>query len=127
MDSSNQFNNSYCIRTRKFALNVYKFTDTLKITESSRNIIRQLSRCSASVAANFRAASRARSRAEYYSKICIVVEECDEACFWLDFYKDLNKSKVDHLTPLLNEAEELLKVFSTTKKKLKENMNKSTS
>jgi four helix bundle protein len=123
MENSNDFNNTYCLRTMKFGQSVYKFTDTIKITESSRNLIRQLSRCSSSVAANLRAASRARSRAEYYAKMCIVVEECDECCFWLDFMKDLVVVNETSRSNLLKEAEELLKVFSKTKKKLKENLN----
>jgi four helix bundle protein len=123
MEQSNDFNNSFCLRTKKFGQSVYKFTDTIKITESSRNLIRQLSRCSSSVAANLRAASRARSRAEYYAKMCIVVEECDECCFWLDFIKDLGVVNEASREILQKEAEELLKVFSKTKKKLKENLN----
>ena len=124
MVNSNDFNNIFCLRTKKFGQSVYKFTDTIKLSESSRNLVRQLSRCSSSVAANLRAAARARSRAEYYSKICIVVEECDECCFWLDFMKDLSIADEVSRIKLLEEAEELLKVFSKTKKKLKDNMNR---
>jgi len=49
--------------------------------------VNQIIRSSSSVAANFRAATRARSDAAFYAKICIVVEECDETLFWLDYLK----------------------------------------
>jgi four helix bundle protein len=115
------FNNHFCDRTKKLALSICKMVDCLIFTESTRIIGKQLLRSSTSVAANFRAASRGRSPAEYYSKICIVVEECDETLFWLEMLKDLNKMENKDLLFISKEALELLKVFSTTKKKLKSN------
>jgi four helix bundle protein len=119
---TSNFNNTYCVRTRAYALSVYKFTETVNKTESSRHILDQLRRCTSSVAANFRAVTRARSLAEYYSKICIVVEECDESQFWLDFLGGLEVVKQEKIKPLLTESEELLKIFSKTKRKLKERL-----
>jgi len=120
--TSSNFNNIYCVRTRAYALSVYKFTETVRKTESSRHILDQLRRCSSSVAANFRSATRARSLAEYYSKMCIVVEECDESQFWLDFLVGIDLSVKENIVPLLTESEELLKIFSKTKRKLKERL-----
>jgi four helix bundle protein len=87
-------------------------------------IRKQVIRSGTSVAANFRAACRARSDTEYYSKICIVVEETDETVFWLEIIEDIIPNKKELFIPLLKEANELLNVFSSTKKKLKEKLNK---
>jgi four helix bundle protein len=69
-------------------------------------------------------ACRARSDAEYYSKICIVVEECDETVFWLELLEEIITNKKAVFLPLHKEALELLNVFSVTKKKLKEKNHK---
>jgi four helix bundle protein len=70
-------------RTKEFSLAVIKMIMGLKKCYENRMICNQLFRSSTSVAANYRAATRARSDAEFYSKICIVVEEADESLFWL--------------------------------------------
>jgi four helix bundle protein len=80
----------------------------------------QIIRSGTSVAANFRAACRARSSQKYYSKICIVVEECDETLFWLEFIEETYSLKNEKFKTLQTEVYELLAVFSTTKKRLKE-------
>jgi four helix bundle protein len=118
------FNEQFRERTKRFAIDLCKSFDDLKGKESIWVIRKQLIRSGTSVAANFRAACRARSDAEYYSKICIVVEECDETVFWLELMQDLLINKKEPFVPLHNEAIELLNVFSSTKKKLKEKLNK---
>jgi four helix bundle protein len=80
----------------------------------------QIIRSGTSVAANFRAACRSRSPQEYYSKLCIVVEECDETLFWLEFIEETYSLSNEKIKLLQKEAAELLAVFSTTKRKLKE-------
>jgi four helix bundle protein len=115
------FNNHFCHRTKTFALSVCKLIDTFSATESINVIKKQLIRSGTSLAANFRAASRARSTAEYYSKICIVVEETDESLFWIEMLEDLIKTDKQQLISVKTEVTELLKVFSTTKKNLKSN------
>jgi len=115
----NDFNNKYCERTKLFTIQLVKTLDWVQGREATRVIIRQILRSGTSVSANFRAASRARSKAEYYSKICIVVEECDETLFWLNLLIDAELMKTEELIPLHKETEELLKVFATTKKSLK--------
>jgi four helix bundle protein len=72
-------------RTKQFALRIIKFYQVLPKSGESQVIGKQILRCGTSVAANYRAACRARSKAEFFSKICIVVEEADETAFWLDF------------------------------------------
>ena len=115
----NEFNQIMRIRTRNFAIRVFKAAGTLKLNELSRIPVKQLVRSSSSVAANYYSATRGRSEAEYYSKICIVVEEADEVMFWVDFLMEVGGMSTAQAKDLLAEAEELLKIFSSIKKKLK--------
>jgi len=71
-------------RTKRFALRILKLCDSLPKTDAARTIGRQLLRCGTSVAANYRAVGRARSRAEFVAKIGVVIEEADESTFWLE-------------------------------------------
>ena len=122
MESKNygDFNSKYCDRTKILAIAICKEFNSPQTKESLRVIVRQIIRSATSVAANFRAAVRARSRAEYYSKICIVVEECDETLFWLEILKDGDLYAQERITKMMAETSELLKIFSITKKKLRD-------
>lgn len=71
-------------RTKKFVVDNIKFFRTLPKTEEAKIIGRQLLRSSSSVGANYRAACRARSKAEFHSKLSTVVEEADESVFWME-------------------------------------------
>jgi four helix bundle protein len=79
------FNQQLRDRTLAFAVRVQAVFQSKKIDQLNRSSVNQVLRCSSSVAANYRSATRARSDAEYFSKICIVTEECDEAQFWLEY------------------------------------------
>jgi four helix bundle protein len=69
-----------------------------------------------SVGANYRAACRGRSKAEFFSKICIVVEEADETEYWLEVIKDSNLSKdLERLARLLKESNEITRIMSKAK------------
>jgi len=81
------FNEKYRSRTKKFAIAIIRFYGRQKKTDEMRIIGKQLVRSATSVAANFRAATRARSNAEFFSKMCIVVEEADETVFWLEILR----------------------------------------
>ncbi len=118
------YNQEFRERTKRFAINLCKGFDDLPNKESSWVIRKQILRSGTSVAANFRSACRARSPAEYYSKICIVVEECDETVFWLELPEEVMTNKKEQFLPLYKEASKLLNIFSATKKKLKEKNNK---
>jgi four helix bundle protein len=78
-----------------------------------------LIRCSTSVAANYRAACIAQSRASFVSKLSIVIEEVDESCFWLDFIIDEKLLKKKQVVPLLNEGKELRSIFVSARKTIK--------
>jgi four helix bundle protein len=119
----NDFNPKFRVRTRQFAINLCKMLNKPQNGESNRVIVKQIIRSGTSVASNFYAATRARSKGEYYSKLCIVVEECDETFFWLDLLKDAEFMREEQILELYKETEELLKVFSTTKKNLKSKLN----
>ncbi|MDR8390523.1 four helix bundle protein [Aliifodinibius sp. S!AR15-10] len=85
-------------------------------SREGRIIADQLIRSGTSVGSNYRAACRARSRKEFYAKMCIVVEEADEVLFWLQV---INGSKIKEgkkLTILLKEAEEILSIVATARK-----------
>jgi len=71
-------------RTKKFSIGIIDLFRSLPKSEENRIIGRQLLRCSTSVGANYRAACRARSSAEFYAKLCIVVEEVDETLYWME-------------------------------------------
>jgi four helix bundle protein len=115
----NDFNNKYCERTKRFTIQLCKTLDLHLQTEATRVVTRQILRSGTSISANFRAATRARSKGEYYSKICIVVEECDETVFWFELLLEAELIPKERIYALYQESVELLKIFSVTKKKLK--------
>ena len=104
-------------RTKKLAISVILYYKKLPKTEEAKVIGRQLLRSSTSIAANYRALCRARSDAEFYSKICIVVEEAEETVFWLEIIKEINLDDSNETDQLLAEANEILKIMAASKKK----------
>jgi four helix bundle protein len=103
-------------RTKQFALRIVKLYQTLPKTTDIQLIGKQLFRSGASVGSNYRAACRARSNAEYYSKISIVIEETDETMFWLELLWESNIVKQSLLQDLYNENEEILKIMAVSRK-----------
>jgi four helix bundle protein len=101
-------------RTKEFALRVMHLVDAPPSSIKARAIANQLIRSGTSIAANYRAACRSRSRAEFISKIGVVEEEADETALWLELIvadKILPENKV---APLLTEANELLKIMAAS-------------
>ena len=121
MNSNFTFSEVLKKRTKSFAINVIGFTKSLE------NIvfIKQMIRSSTSVAANYRASCRARSEAEFYSKLSIVLEEADETLFWLEMIEECNVKSKELITPLQIEAEELMKIFAKSRKTLSDKRNES--
>ena len=109
------------IRTRKFAVDVLNFIDKLPNRKSANIISNQLGRCASSVAANYRAACRARSHNESISKIGVVEEEADESTFWLDILPETKNTDEISIELLLNEAKELTAIFTAASKTAKSN------
>src|SRR5947208_14804280 len=91
-------------RTKQFALRVMKLIDALPRTIQGRAIANQIIRSATSVAANYRAACRARSRAEFAAKLGIVEEEADDTAFWLELIIDSALVTDAKIRPLVAEA-----------------------
>ena len=108
-------------RNKNFAIGIIKFVRTLPSNTEANIISRQLLRSTTSVAANYRAACRARSSAEFISKISIVVEEIDETNFWLDLMVEAEIGEKKLISPLLDESLELLKIYSASRKSARGN------
>ena len=107
-------------RTKMFALEVVKFVEGLPKNESCRVLGRQLLRSGTSVGANYRAACRAKSNADFISKMGTVEEEADESAYWIELLMDAGKVTEIKAAPLLKEANELVAIavssINTTRK-----------
>jgi four helix bundle protein len=108
-------------RTKKFALLIIKIVEELPNTKTGNTIGNQLIRAGTSVAANYRAACRARSNADFVSKITIVEEECDESLFWLELIAETNLIKKEILQEAIKEADELTAIFTAAGKTARQN------
>jgi four helix bundle protein len=115
----NRFNQEMRRRTVRFAVGVFRVLKDSRLTDLSRIPARQLLKSATSVAANYSSATRGRSEAEFYSKICVVTEECDESLFWINFLEEVEVLTEPDAVSIKREAEELLRIFSSIKKKLK--------
>lgn len=98
-------------RTFLFAVNVAKLLRDLPSDALNRAYINQLVRCSSSIGANYRAARRAKSDADFINKLKIVEEESDESIYFLELLLEFNPNFNQRITELINEANELLKIF----------------
>jgi four helix bundle protein len=108
-------------RTKEFALSVLRFVDSLPHTKSVDIISKQLSRAATSVGANYRAACKGRSKADFISKITIVEEEADEIQYWLELLLELETGDQQKVAKLLEEAKELTAIFTASGKTAKRN------
>ena len=99
-------------RTQTFAVRVIELFRTLPNTDEARIVGRQLLRSATSVAANYRASRRARSRAEFIAKLGIVVEEADETVFWIEILGEANIVSKESLKGYGKESGELLSIFA---------------
>src|SRR5215475_6492440 len=108
-------------RTKQFAIRIVTLFRSLPKTEEGRIIGRQLLRSATSVAANYRAVCRARSPADFISKMGIVLEEADETMFWLELLVDSGIVARQSLTPLLKESNELVAIFVASLRTAKSN------
>ena len=98
-------------RTKQLALVVIRLCRTLPQNPEARIISRQLLRSATSVAANYRAVCRARSTADFTSKLGLVLEEADETLFWLELLVDAGVVRRQQADLLLNEANQLVSIF----------------
>jgi four helix bundle protein len=117
-------------RTKEFAIRVVRLFRALPKTDEARVLGKQVLRSGTSVAANYRAVCRARSRAEFLSKIGVVLEEADETEFWLELLVDVGIVESQKMKSLLTEAGELIRIFSASqqtsrKRRAKQSPNRS--
>jgi len=101
-------------RTKQFALRILRLYQALPRREESRVLGKQLLRSGTSVGANYRAACRGRSRAEFVAKLGIVLEEADETVFWLELLQESGIVSTQKLESLVQEARELTAIFTTS-------------
>jgi four helix bundle protein len=98
-------------RTKEFAIRVIKLVGTFPDTFLGRHVGGQLIRSATSVAANYRAACRAKSNADFIAKMGIVEEEADESAFWIEFSVDSKLAEPARVADLLDEASQLVAIF----------------
>lgn len=95
-------------RTKSFAINVARFCKTIPFDRVVRHYIDQVVRSSASVGANYRAACRGKSKADFINKLRIVEEEADESLYWLELICEFYPEKRDQIATLYKEGNELV-------------------
>ncbi|SFH86531.1 four helix bundle protein [Halpernia frigidisoli] len=122
MMSNLDYNQIFRDRTKKLCILILKELSVLKYSEDLAVIRKQIYRSSTSVAANYRAVGRARSEKEKFAKLCVVVEEVDETQFWLEVIEEMSYLSTEKLNPLKAECDEIVKVMTTYKKKLQDNL-----
>ena len=101
-------------RSRAFATAAFAFSTGLRRQPGVRGPADQLVDCATAVGANYRATARARSRPEFVAKLGVVVEEVDEAVYWLEFAIDAGLGDLEMARPLLQEARELRAIFAAS-------------
>src|SRR5438067_6093775 len=100
-------------------MRIIRLYRSLPYTTDTQVLGKQLLRCGTSVAANYRAVCRARSKAEFVAKMGIVVEEADETVFWLELLVDAQVARQEQVASVLAEANELLAIFAASQRTVK--------
>jgi four helix bundle protein len=103
-------------RTKRFAVDVVRFCSTLNGKPELRAISNQLVRSGTSVGANYRAACRSKSKADFINKLSIVEEEADESEYWFELLESLSQPKTTELFRLKDEAHQLVAIMIQSKK-----------
>jgi four helix bundle protein len=106
-------------RCKQFAIRLIRLFRSLPRNDAARIIGRQLLRSATSVAANYRAVCRARTRAEFIAKMGVVVEEADETVFWLELLVESSIFPAEKMAAVLKEANELLAIFAASQRTVK--------
>ena len=107
-------------RAKAFALRVIKMSQALPRTREANVLSQQILRSATSMAANYRAAGRSRSKAEFVAKLGVVIEESDETVFWLEMLVDAGFVRQKRLENLQAEANQLLAIFAASRRTAKE-------
>ena len=107
-------------RTKEFAKEIIKLCRSLPKNREGRLIGEQIFRSGTSIAANYRAACRARSTAEFISKMGIVEEEADETLFWLEIIQEMDVMKTELLQAIIKENDEIISIVVSSIKTAKQ-------
>jgi four helix bundle protein len=107
-------------RTKRFAIRIIGLFRALPKTDEARIIGKQVLRSGTSVAANYRAVCRARSKAEFAAKMGLVVEEIDETVFWMELLIDAEIVPESKMKELISEGNELLAIFAASRRTAKQ-------
>lgn len=107
-------------RTKKFALRIINMSQVLPNTRAANVINNQILRSATGMAANYRAAGRSRSKAEFIAKIGVALEEADETLFWLELLGDSRTVKPEKLRDLITEINSLIAIFAASRRTAKE-------
>ena len=110
-------------RTQAFALRIVKFVEQLPKNQTSAVLGKQLLRCGTSVGANYRAACRAKSQADFISKMGIVEEESDESIYWLELLIASGNVNKETSLDLINEANQLVAIVVSSIRTARVNKN----
>ncbi|MDI6890683.1 MAG: four helix bundle protein [Thermodesulfovibrionales bacterium] len=97
-------------RTKQFAIEIIKFVEKLPENRITNVLGRQLLKSGTSVGANYRAACRAKSKADFIAKMGIVEEEADESLYWLELLVDTAIVERDAVNSLMDEANEIVAI-----------------
>lgn len=103
-------------RTMRFAVTATRLCRTMQNDWPAHRLADQMFRSATSVAANYHAACRARSRREFVAKLGLVVEEAEETVFWLEFGVRAGLARADTCDPVIHEARQLLAIFTASAK-----------
>jgi four helix bundle protein len=103
-------------RTKEFVLRSVRVFQALPKTEEAQILGKQFLRSASSTGANYRAACRARSKAEFYAKLSITIEEADESLFWMEILVESKTIPPNRLENLMQEVTEIVKVLSKARK-----------
>jgi len=113
-------------RTKQFGLRCIKVVESLPNTRTADVLGKQLLRSATSVGANYRAACRARSQADFISKLGIAIEEADESLYWLELIVETPLLSESKLKSLMKEADELIAILTASSQTAKRNLERST-
>ena len=109
-------------RTKQFGLRMIRLVEALPNTTTARTIGHQLMRSGMSVGANYRAACRGRSKADFIAKAGISLEEADECLYWMELLQEAGIVPAEQLKELTKEADELVAIFTASIKTARANI-----
>jgi four helix bundle protein len=106
-------------RTKLFAIEIIKLSTLLPYKEEGKVIKNQITKSGTSIGANYREANRSRSKADFRNKIKICESEASETLYWIEIIAEMNWVDLEKTTSIMQEAREILAIFTSIGKNLK--------